>query len=247
LVLLHGFAASGYSFREIGPLLGERYRVIAIDLNGFGFTERPSDFEAYSIAGQKKMVTAVLDELEIPKASVVGHSYGGQIALQLAKEQPDRVNGLVLISPPTSPESAPWFFRLGLVRNTFYPFLRLALDHPERFRKLFKRAYHQEELFTDDVAGEYRRRLLIEGLWDAYRGFGASMVKGGDEMPLPDFPVLVVAGRHDQVVPLETIKLYVEKLAQGRLHVLEESGHSSLEEEPEALRRVIEKFLQEHP
>ncbi len=246
LVLLHGFAASTFSFRKLGPLLGKSHRVIAIDLNGFGFTERPTASSAYSLEGQVALVTAVLDQLKICRASLVGHSFGGQIALHWADQKPERVDSLVLISPPTQLERPPWPLRLGPVRVALYPLMRLALSRPSQFRKLISRAYHQKNLLTVEVSEAYRERLLVEGLGRAYRGFGASLSSAPAPSPRPDQPIVVVAGRHDEVIPLEDLEAFVVGLPHAHLHVLEKSGHSSPEEEPRALARTIQDFLNRH-
>ena len=243
IVLLHGFAASSYTFRKLGPLLGEQYQVTAIDLNGFGFTERPSDPATYSLDGQLATLIKVLDRLEISRAAVVGHSYGGQVALHLAEKRPDRVGSMVLISPPTNLNKVPLILRFGLARSALYPFLRLALSDPARFHKLFKRGYHRQEVFTDEVSEEYRKRLLVEGLWNAYQGFGSNLVNGPDAPLGSDLPILVIAGRHDQIIPLDGLEGFVKQMPQARLKIFEDSGHSSPEEEPETLGLAIEGFL----
>ena len=243
IVLLHGFAASSYTFRKLGPLLGEQYQVTAIDLNGFGFTERTSDPATYSIDGQLATLIEVLDRLEISRAAVVGHSYGGQVALHLAEKRPDRVGSVVLISPPTNLNKVPLILRFGFARSALYPFLRLALSDPARFHKLFRRGYHRQEVFTDEVSEEYRKRLLVEGLWNAYQGFGSNLANGPDATLGPDLPILVIAGRHDQIIPLDGLEGFVKQMPQARLEIFEDSGHSSPEEEPETLGLAIEGFL----
>jgi pimeloyl-ACP methyl ester carboxylesterase len=76
VVLLHGFGGSTYSWREVMPELARSYRVVAIDLNGFGYTERPKSRESYTREGQGKLVLGVLDALGIDRAHIFGHSYG---------------------------------------------------------------------------------------------------------------------------------------------------------------------------
>jgi len=103
VVLLHGFGASTYSWRKVMPALAERYRVVAIDLNGFGYTQRPKSRESYTREGQAKLVMDTLDALGIARAHLVGHSYGGGITLYLASRHPERFRSMVLVdsSAPT--------------------------------------------------------------------------------------------------------------------------------------------------
>jgi pimeloyl-ACP methyl ester carboxylesterase len=95
VVLLHGFGASSYTWRQVMPGLAESHRVLAVDLNGFGWTERPAARASYTREGQMALVLGVLDALEIGRAHLVGSSYGGALALWLALEHPERVRSLV--------------------------------------------------------------------------------------------------------------------------------------------------------
>src|SRR5947199_312838 len=97
VVLLHGFGASAYSWRKVIPALAQGHRVVAIDLNGFGYTQRPRSRESYTREGQAKLVLDTLDALGIARAHVVGHSYGGGITLYLAARHPERFRSMVLV------------------------------------------------------------------------------------------------------------------------------------------------------
>lgn len=248
LVLLHGLGSSTYGFHEIGPRLGRDRRVVAIDLNGFGFTERPRDDAAYSLDGQVELVGKVIDRLGIREADVVGHSYGGYLAMRLARDRPQSVRRLVLVSPALNMDVAPaGFIRSGLLRKAVYPGFRLLVSDRDRFGALLARAYHRREILTDQRIAEYQRRLLVEGLGRAYRGFGASLDSlADDRVALADLrqPVLVVGGRHDEVVPLESLRVALRGAPPNvTFEVIEDSGHASPEEQPEAVAASIERFL----
>src|SRR5882724_11671313 len=88
VVLLHGFGASTYSWRKVIPALSASHRVVAIDLNGFGYTERPKERAAYTREGQVALVLGVMDALGIDRAHIAGHSYGGGLSLYLATIHP---------------------------------------------------------------------------------------------------------------------------------------------------------------
>ena len=101
LVLVHGFGGSLYSWREVVPALADAgYRVIALDLPGFGYSARPQDAAAYTPPGQATSVAEVLETLGVgpeAPAHLVGHSFGGGVALKLAEERPELVRSLVLV------------------------------------------------------------------------------------------------------------------------------------------------------
>ena len=250
VVLLHGFAASTFSFHKLAPLLAEHHRVVAIDLNGFGLTERPVQTEPYTPDGQVRMILSVLDHLGVGQAAVVGHSYGAALAMVLAADFPDRVDRLVLISPAAEFEKPPWYLRVAPGRLFAYGMVRALLSSPDRFRRTLGIAYHRKDLLTPEVAEAYRERLLIEGLGEAYHGFGAAIhAPGGFTLPFARIPAptLVVAGRHDAVVGVEPCRRVAGALPQAHLLILEQSGHSAPEEEPEALAAAILDHLSSPP
>ena len=97
IVLIHGYTASVYVWKTAAPLLAEAgFRVIAIDLLGFGYSEKPAWFD-YSIQAQARMVSRFMDRLGIGRATVVGSSYGGAVALTLTLDYSERVEKLVLV------------------------------------------------------------------------------------------------------------------------------------------------------
>lgn len=236
VVVLHGLAASTYSFRKLGPLLGKAHQVIGIDLYGFGYSQRPAASHQYQVDGQADMVAGVMNQLGLVGAVVLGHSFGTLVALALAKKAPDRVNRLVLVSPAPPIPKTPWFLRLPGAGYGLYFAIRLLLSNPVRFRQVLSRAFFKKDEVTREVAEAYRRRLLVEGLGDTLRGFSspptAELCSGGR-------PVEVLAGRHDEIVSMDEARALVEAIPGATLHVLEESGHSGPEEEPEEVCRVV--------
>src|SRR5687768_4913194 len=95
LVLIHGFTSSSYSWKDVFEPLSRRFRVIAVDLKGFGFSGKPDG--DYTRRAQGTLVTHLLDYLKIEKAWLCGNSMGGEISLHIALAHPQRVAGLVLI------------------------------------------------------------------------------------------------------------------------------------------------------
>ena len=97
IVLIHGFASSTLVWSKVFLQLAEAgFRVIALDLLGYGYSAKPKNGE-YTIAGQAKLLTRLLDELGIPRAIFVGSSYGGAVAATCALDYPDRVEKLILV------------------------------------------------------------------------------------------------------------------------------------------------------
>ncbi|MEM9481564.1 MAG: alpha/beta hydrolase [Verrucomicrobiota bacterium] len=245
LVMLHGFAASSYSFRKLQPLLSKQFDTVAIDWNGFGYTERPKESLAYTDEGQVAMLEQVLESLGINDCVLVGHSYGAHLGLKLAEKRPDLVGRLVLVSPALEFPKPPWHLRLAPVRWAGYPAVRLLLSSPKRFQAAYRASYLDPTDFTFDVSEEYRKRLLIEGLWHAYSAMVKSVQRGAAEavdLQQISQPIVVIAGRHDAIVPISSIEKAIQDVPAIALKVLENSGHSSPEEEPEAVAKIVREF-----
>src|SRR3989442_15747988 len=95
VVLIHGFGAHTFSFRYLIPDLAKDHRVVALDLKGFGYSERPKKSD-YSLSAQARLVVRLMDTLGIESAALVGHSMGGEVAMRVAAGWPQRVERLVL-------------------------------------------------------------------------------------------------------------------------------------------------------
>lgn len=252
ILLIHGFGVSSYAFRELGPLLGRTNRVAALDLHGFGYTERPEEAEAYSLDGQSALICQVREQLGFRRAHLVGHSYGGYLAMRLAESDPDSCGAVVLVSPALDVEVAPsGIVRSPLFRQAMYPALKATLSSQRMFRSLYERAYFDQTVLTEDVSEEYRRQLRVEGLDRAYRGFGSSLGELADgkttKLDRLSVPVVVIGGRQDQVIPVEALEKELASIDEVDLRVIEDSGHSIPEEKPEAVAREIRRFLRSHP
>lgn len=246
LLFLHGFFASSYSFRKIIPVLASGRRVVSIDLNGFGFTERPPEFKDYLPGNQVRSIMKVMGRLGIEEFSLVGHSYGGILGMEVARLHRARIRQLIMISPPVEMDAAPGFFGTAPGRMLGYGMIRGLIANPGPFRKMLGNSYHRKEVLTDAVAEEYRRRLMIEGLYRTFDAFTRMMTAA--EKPDLDFagvrlPVTVVAGKHDAVVDFESCRELAGLFWDARFESLENSGHSSPEEEPDEVASLIERAL----
>ncbi len=115
VLLIHGFGTNTFTWRRIAPDLARDHKVIAVDLKGFGRSDKPFD-ERYSAADQAELLTQLILERDLRNLTIVGHSYGGGIALLLALEADTRLKGrlskLVLLDTIAYPQNIPVFFRM---------------------------------------------------------------------------------------------------------------------------------------
>ncbi|HEV8238984.1 MAG TPA: alpha/beta hydrolase [Thermoanaerobaculia bacterium] len=245
VVLLHGFGESTYTWRLVVPELAARYRVIAVDLNGFGYTERLRDPAAYTIDGQMRLVLGVLDRLGMPRAHFIGHSYGGGLVLWITAHHPERVRSMALLDSTLPRYSATRRSRAANLRALTFLYLRTVAMRPGYVQKSLRAAYGDDTLATPEVARAYLDRLRIEGIDDAYYGL---MAKNGAPSPEVDLakirvPALLVWGRDDELTPLPNGERMAAGLPDARLAVIPDCGHSPMEERPRELLAELLPFL----
>ncbi len=249
VVFLHGFGGSTYSWREVLPKLPEHgYRAVAIDLNGFGYTERPISSKAYSVAGQRDLVVRVMDALSIEQAHLVGHSYGAGIALRIAGDHPARVKSLTLVDGgslsgggggPSIPE---------ILKPLLLFWVQNFALRESSIRDLLEDSVHRKEIISDEVVEAYLKRLRVEGLDDALYGLSAR------SSPLPSLdvskltvPSRILWGVHDTVIPIRVGEELASKIPGTMLIRFEESGHLPMEEQPAEFLAAVHDFLVEVP
>lgn len=243
VVLVHGLNASTYSFRYIIPELAQRFRVVALDLKGFGHSERPTKSD-YSLSTQADVVAGAMTQLGIERAMVVGHSMGGAVAMRLALRHPRRVKRLVLVDSASDRE-----FRRGLgVASFLRPVMYVATPftvQSRRYRRLALRAQvHDPALVTPEFVEAHFRPSRMKG---HRRALGALMVDRRRDEPLrPEeigAPTLILWGEHDRFLPPEAGEELAGRIPNARLELVPSAGHLPLEEQPDYCNRALLAFL----
>jgi pimeloyl-ACP methyl ester carboxylesterase len=256
VVLLHGFGESSYCWRRVIPELARSFRVVAPDLNGFGWTERPRDPQSYTLEGQERLVLGVLKALGITRAHFVGHSYGGSLTLLLASRHPETVRAMVLIDSAAPTYSVDRRSRLAGLRSLDSLLVRFAL-RPGRVRGSLLESVHDPALVTPELVQAYLDRLRVEGADDAYYGLTARLPRpavkaaaaaGGGEVKLEKIavPALVVWGAEDRVIRAEIGRRAAALLPAGEFVTLPRTGHLPMEERPAELLDLMVPFLRRH-
>ena len=246
VILLHGFGASTYSWRHVMPALAAAFRVVAIDLNGFGYTQRPRTFESYTREGQTDLVLRVMDKLGIESAHLMGHSYGGGLSLFLASQHPERVRSLVLVD-----SSAPTYANdrrsvAASIKPLSGLFLRSFVLRPRNVRRALLRSIHDDSLVTPELVREYYERLRIEGVTEAYYGLTAPVHASDEPVKLEEIrmPTLIVWGSEDPLISVEAGRQAADRMPRAEFVVLDGVGHMPMEERPDELVRIVLPFLE---
>lgn len=251
LVMVHGFGASRFTWRQWTPALARRHRVYLVDLKGFGEAPRPRD-RHYSPLDQSRLLVEWMRRLDVRDATLVGHSLGGGIvlgaALTLQREEPDRVRGVVVISGAAYPQQIPKY--IGLARLPILPSLGLRLV-PSRFlmAKVLREITYGEADITEEQVEGYAAPLDRPGTRYAILQAARQVLPDGVEEVVRHYPelhrpVLLLWGREDPVVPVSVGHRLLRELPSAHLVILDHCGHLPQEERVEEGLAALLDFLE---
>lgn len=254
IVFVHGLSGCWQNWLENIPHFARTRRVVAVDLPGFGFSEMPA--EKISIPGYGRFLDALLDELEIDAACVVGNSMGGFIGAELAINAPQRVERLVLVSAAgltsehmRSEPGLAVLRRLEVLLGHGGARLargadRLARRPGTRIGALALVAAHPSRLPAPLVA-EQVRGIGKPAFLDALDALTDYPIR--HRLPEIACPTLIVWGSKDRLVPVRDAYLFERLIPGSRAVVWADTGHVPQMERPEAFNAAVEAFLAEEP
>jgi pimeloyl-ACP methyl ester carboxylesterase len=251
----HHFYGSTPTWRHVMAELADDHLVAAFDRPGFGLTERPprsrwNSHNPYTRDASARIGWELLDHLGVQDAVLVGSSAGGTNVLEMYRRQPDRVRGLVLVSPAITGDVGPPPWLRPLLRS---PQARALA--PSIVRRLASdvsaarigRSWHDPSRATDVHAEPYQRMLQVEG-WE--RGFWEVVTAE----PPPDLrdvlrsiavPTLLVVGASDGIIAPRWNRRTAGAIPGARFEVIPDCGHTPQEECPDALLGLLRPFLAE--
>ncbi|CAM3915739.1 alpha/beta fold hydrolase [Roseateles saccharophilus] len=241
--LIHGSGpgvTAWANWRLTMPELAKRFRVIAPDMVGFGYTDRPAGIR-YSMESWVNHALSVLDALGIEQTDLIGNSFGGALALALAIRAPQRVRRLVLMGSV----GVPFQITPGLDAVWGYtPSL-------ENMRHLLDVFAYDRNLVNDELARLRFQASVRPGFQEAFssmfpaprqRWVDAMASREEDIRRLPH-PTLLIHGREDRVIPVATSQKLFELIPQARLHLFGLCGHWTQIEHAAAFARLVGDFL----
>ena len=237
VVLLHGFCGSSDYWERVAPLLSGSCRVIAPDLRGHGTTDAPKG--AYTMEQMADDVLSLIDALELPKVTLLGHSLGGYVTLSFAQRYGARLKGF------------------GLIHSTGYPDSEEAKE--KRLKSVSTIQTQGITAFVDELVPglfsenthEHSPQLVVRAKEIGYKtppqgAVGAAMAMRErpdrrDVISATELPVLLVAGAKDRLIPAE--RTFTSSKPNITQATIEGAGHMSLFETPEKLSEIILDFL----
>jgi 2-hydroxymuconate-semialdehyde hydrolase len=249
VLLLHGSGpgvSAWANWRLLLPVLSQRRRVVAPDLLGFGYTERPADpanNAHYSMSVWVQQAVDLLDTLGIAQTDLVGNSFGGALALALAIAHPKRVRRLVLMGSV----GVPFAITPGLDAIWGYT---PSIQHMRELLDIFA---FDRKLVTDELAHLRYQASIQSGFQESFAAmFPAPRQAWVDAMQSAEADIralphetLIVHGREDMVIPLANSLTLAQWITRAQLHVFGQCGHWTQIEHAARFAQLVENFLNE--
>ncbi len=244
-ILIHGSGPGVSAFsnwRLAFPVLSETVRVIAPDMAGFGYTDRPEGIE-YNLDTWVKHLIDLVDALKLDKVNLVGNSFGGALTIAFSIRYPERVNRIVL---------------MGAAGVSFE--LTEGLDFAwgytpsfENMRKMLDLFAYDRSLVTDDMAEMRYQASLREGVQESYASmFPAPRQNGIDALASDEAdiakieaPALIIHGREDRILPFSNSVRLFELIPDSQLHLFGKCGHWTQIEHAARFSKLLTDFFSE--
>jgi pimeloyl-ACP methyl ester carboxylesterase len=250
VILIHGLCSAILTWRDVFEAVEARRRVIALDLKGYGASDKPRG--DYRLEEQAEIVRRLMDELLIERAALVGNSMGGAVALRVAARWPERVTQLVLADPAVYSAHLRsilarlllrWSGRPG--RVTAFRTLRFLMRSPSFIESRMRVIYGRTEAITPEKVAAYYSLLkdpaCLRAVVETLQAWDLQPVERN--LHLVQQPTLIVWGERDRIIHPRFGRRLLQDLPQAQLVSLP-CGHAPQEEMPVEFARLVNNFLQ---
>ncbi|OIK08153.1 alpha/beta hydrolase [Bacillus sp. MUM 116] len=243
VILLHGFLSSTFTFRHLIPLLKQDYQVLSIDLPPFGKSDKSSRY-VYSYKNLAQTVIKLTEVFGIKKLTLLGHSMGGQIVLNILHMMPELADKAILLC------SSAYLKRFGmpLILTSYIPYFHYFVKYwlaRTGVKKNLQDTLYNHSLINEEMINGYMQPFLQDKIFIAL----TKMIRHREgDLPVEVLqkiktPCLLIWGEHDRSMPLHVGERLNKDLTNSELIVLKETGHAVPEERPGEVYNHIKRFL----
>lgn len=249
LFFVHGTPEWSFGFRDLIRTLKQKYRCVAVDLLGFGLSDKPNNAD-YTCAGHARRLTKFIDQLGLNKINVVANDFGGSITLSYVLDHPDNVNKIILFNTwmRSLKDDKHYAGPAKVVRNWFGKFLYLNFNAPVSI--IMPQAYGDRKKLSAEVHRHYKE-ALPKGKRTAAYAFALELTDANawwqdlwervDAISAKRF--LFFWGMKDKFIPPYELETWKSKLPSAKYITFEDAGHFVQEEKPEEMSRAIDEFI----
>lgn len=244
VLMIHGFGGSYTNFNALAGLMKNQYRVIRVDLPGFGLSDFPglNENEDY-LQDYRDYITFILDTLHLDSVYVIGNSMGGAATWMTAIDHPDKVRKIVLLDPAgyDSKKIAGnlMMFKFKSVRQMFNKGMPMFMSREGTNRTFFNK---------DSIREEF---ILRNNKFTNRQGNIAHMLNLATSNQFPDEsliskvtrPTLIIWGKQDEIIPVAYAERFHKDIKGSQLEIIDQCGHCPMIEKPALTRDLIEKFF----
>lgn len=242
LVLIHGTASSLLTWDKWAQQLAQQFRVIRMDLPGFGLTG-PDKADRYEVSDDIAFLHTFLKKLNVDQAHIVGSSLGGRIAWEYSIEHPQQVQTLTLINA------------LGYAQESWPPAIHFAmlpgmetimpkLSSRFIFSQSLYDIYFDQDLITEETIDRYFELSLFPGNAEAFpKRVKAKLDDQSEKIRLISKPTLILWGKEDKYFPVANAEKFARDIQDARLRVYEHVGHLPMEEVPDQSLEDLVSFI----
>jgi pimeloyl-ACP methyl ester carboxylesterase len=249
IILIHGFLYHTVMWKKNIDALAEKFKVYAIDLWGWGYSERLKETE-YSFELYGKQVIGFMDALNIKKATLVGQSLGGGISVYVAAHYPERVDRLILVDPAVIPYPMTTIGRI--YQLPFIGEFMNAIPGNALMENNIKTIwFYDKNKVTEEYTKEVLQPICIKGSYAGAMYILRNVLKEpyvereANLLAKMNKPTLIIHGREDKAIPLDKSKALNDLWKGSKLVIFEKAGHSPHEEYPERFNKAAVDFLSE--
>jgi pimeloyl-ACP methyl ester carboxylesterase len=240
--LLHGFASSTYTWEKVVPYLTARgYHVWTLDMKGAGWSDKPKNTK-YDVVTLMEEVNRWMDVMGLRHVVFAGNSLGGAVALLMALDHPDKTDRLILIDSAGYPIKKPLLIRLA--KMPFSAHIARLFFGRWVVKSALKEVFYNDALVTEGKIDAYFSRLSTENSLYAKTALARSLDFDAlssytKRIPKIKNRTLIVWGKEDAWIPLESGYRFSRGLVHSKLVILAECGHVPQEEKPEETAKIM--------
>jgi pimeloyl-ACP methyl ester carboxylesterase len=242
LILIHSIGQSLYTYRELISKLSSKFRVTALDLVGFGYSQKPYYFN-YTLDEMSDFIARFMDAMEMETAHLFGFSMGAGYVINFAKRYPDRVGKIVLLSPggltPEMPSS------IRSIEGRIFGGLSVRMINLKSVKKMLSECYFDLTNHTDEVIEEYYKPIANP---ETKRVIRACIMNYDDEEVIHSLrdvnaDTLILWGNEDKWHPVEMSNMFKAVMPKVNFTLVRNAGHLAHEEKAERVAQLIKMFI----
>lgn len=245
VILLHGFGSSSTTYKSMMEELSSQYQVIALDFPGSGLSSKQSE-DDLSFAGKVKTVEEFMTKQAISQAYLVGHSVGGAVAAQVALNNPDKIEKLVLLAPAGYGDHDDSFAYLKYIPPPLDRlFMRVGIFNNNSTKIILRKAYFDEDLVTKGLIANYLDPVKTKRAdWGFIKQLSLGLVPDlSDEYAQITQPTLILWGNQDELISSLRLEEMVGSMIDVKGYLIHDVGHVVHEEGFESVAGRIKSFL----